>query len=113
MKYLRATNKILDMEIHRDWEMRKLYLSHKNYIEKVLERFGIHGSELVSTLLITHFKHSSALSPQIEEEREYMSHVPYASEFESIMYVMVCTRPDISYAISMVSRYIDCPQKIH
>ena len=74
MKYLRATNKILDMEIHRDWEMRKLYLSHKNYIEKVLERFGIHGSELVSTLLTTHFKLSSALSSQ-SKKRESTCHM--------------------------------------
>ena len=56
MKDLRAANKILDMEIHRDWEMRKLYLSHKKYFEKVLEHFGIHESKLVSTLLTTHFK---------------------------------------------------------
>ncbi|RVW24698.1 Retrovirus-related Pol polyprotein from transposon TNT 1-94 [Vitis vinifera] len=53
------------------------------------------GSKPVSTPLAAHSKLSSALSPQNEEEKEYMSHVPYASAVGSIMYVMVCTRPNI------------------
>ena len=44
---------------------------------------------------------------------EHMSHVPYASAVRSIMYVMVCTRPNISHAVSVVSRYMDRPRKIH
>ena len=42
-----------------------------------------------------------------------MSHVPYASTVGSIMYVMVCTRLEISHAVSVVSRYMDHPEKIH
>ena len=109
MKDLGAVKKILAMEIHRDQKVRKLYLSQKKYIERVLKQ----GSKLASTLLETHFKLSSALSPQIEEEGEHMSHVPYASAIGSIMYVMVCTRPNISYAVSVVSRYMDRLEKTH
>ncbi|KAK9939286.1 hypothetical protein M0R45_015986 [Rubus argutus] len=35
------------------------------------------------------------LSLQNEEELEHMSRVPYASAVGSLMYAMVCTRPDI------------------
>lgn len=42
-----------------------------------------------------------------EEELERMSQVPYASVIGSIMYFMTCTRPDISYALSMVNWYKD------
>ena len=31
--------------------------------------------------------------------------IPYASAIESIMYSMICTRPDVSYALSVTSRY--------
>jgi hypothetical protein len=31
--------------------------------------------------------------------------IPYASAIGSIMYVMLCTHPDVSYAISAMSRY--------
>ena len=34
-----------------------------------------------------------------------MSMTPYASVIGLIMYAMLCTRPDISYALSVTSRY--------
>ncbi|KAL4325001.1 hypothetical protein GQ457_11G026320 [Hibiscus cannabinus] len=34
-----------------------------------------------------------------------MSQIPYASAIGSIMYAMICTRLDLSYAVSMTSRY--------
>lgn len=63
----------------------------------------------VSTPLAAHFRLSAALSPQTEEDKEHMSHVPYASAVGSIMYAMVCTRPDISHAVSVVSRFMGNP----
>ncbi|GJU83627.1 retrovirus-related pol polyprotein from transposon TNT 1-94 [Tanacetum coccineum] len=37
---------------------------------------------------------------------ERMSKVPYANAVRSLMYLMVCMRPDIAYAVSIVSRYL-------
>ena len=34
-----------------------------------------------------------------------MSVIPYASVIRSIMYAMLCTRPDVSYALRVTSRY--------
>ncbi|GKA36128.1 hypothetical protein Tco_0722619 [Tanacetum coccineum] len=42
-----------------------------------------------------------------------MSKVPYANAVGSLMYLMVCTRPDIAYAVSVVSRYLANPGKNH
>ena len=56
----------------------------------------------MKTLFAAHFQRSADLSSQTKEEK-YMSRVSYASTVESIMYVMVCTHPDISYAVSVVS----------
>ncbi|KAG8490786.1 hypothetical protein CXB51_014006 [Gossypium anomalum] len=67
----------------------------------------------VSTPLAAHFRLSSALSPQSDDEIEYMSHVPYSSAVGSLMYAMVCSRPDLSYAVSAVSRYMANPGKEH
>ncbi|KAG8480861.1 hypothetical protein CXB51_025485 [Gossypium anomalum] len=65
----------------------------------------------VSTPLAAHFRLSSALSPQSDDEIEYMSHVRYSSAVGSLMYAMVCSRPDLSYAVSAVSRYMTNPGK--
>ncbi|KAG8498762.1 hypothetical protein CXB51_005210 [Gossypium anomalum] len=67
----------------------------------------------ISTPLATHFRLSSALSPQSDDEIEYMSHVPYSSAVGSLMYAMVCSCPDLSYAVSAVSRYMVNPGKEH
>jgi len=42
-----------------------------------------------------------------------MENVPYSSAVGSLMYLMMCTRPDIAQAVSVVSRYLDCPGKGH
>ena len=34
-----------------------------------------------------------------------MSVIPYASAIGSIMYAMLCTRPDVSYALRVTSKY--------
>ena len=39
------------------------------------------------------------------EDRETMSVDSYASTIGSIMYAMLCTRPDVSLAISMADRF--------
>ena len=45
------------------------------------------------------------MCPSTPQERERMSRIPYASAIESIMYAMICTHPDVSYALSMTSRH--------
>ncbi|KAK8618056.1 hypothetical protein V6N13_115931 [Hibiscus sabdariffa] len=45
------------------------------------------------------------MCPSTPQERERMSQIPYASTIVSIMYAMICTRPDLLYALSMTSRY--------
>ncbi|KAK9034776.1 hypothetical protein V6N11_076833 [Hibiscus sabdariffa] len=42
-----------------------------------------------------------------------MSQIPYASAIGSIMYAMICTRPDVSYSLSMTSRYQANPGEGH
>ena len=49
----------------------------------------------------------------LEEEIEYMSHVPYASAVGWLMYAMACTQPDISHAVEVLSQYIMNPRKEH
>ncbi|KAG8472802.1 hypothetical protein CXB51_034693 [Gossypium anomalum] len=109
MKDLGQAKKILGMEILRDGKISKLYLSQKGYIEKVLCRFNMKSAKPVSTPLAAHFRLSSALSPQSDDEIEYMLHVPYSSAVGSLMYAMVCSRPDLSYVVNAVSRYMANP----
>ena len=51
--------------------------------------------------------------PKTIEEKEYMKTIPYASTVGSLMYVMLCTRPDICYSVGIVSRYHSNPGREH
>ena len=51
--------------------------------------------------------------PKKNDERDRMSKIPYASAIGSIMYAMLCTRSDVSYALSITSRYQSDPGESH
>jgi hypothetical protein len=51
--------------------------------------------------------------PKKQEEIEDMARVPYASVDGSLMYAMVCTRPDIAHAVGVLRRYMSTPGKDH
>ena len=109
MKDLGATKKIFGMKICRDRKNRTLTLSQANYVEKVLQRFSMENAKVVSTPLPSHLKLTKEMCPKTQEEEDKMSKVPYASAVGSLMYAMVCTRPDIAHAVGVVSRYMIHP----
>lgn len=113
MKDLGPANKILGMQIHRDRNNRKIWLSQKNYLRKILQRFNMQDCKPISTPLPINFKLSSSMCPSNEAERKEMSRVPYASAVGSLMFAMICTRPDIAQAVGAVSRYMANPGKEH
>jgi hypothetical protein len=106
MKDLGASNFILGMEIKRDRKRRKLWLNQRKYVETILQRFNMQECKPVKVPIPVGVKLSADQCPKTHEEEEDMSHVPYASAVGSLMYAMVCTRPDIAYAVGVLIRYI-------
>ncbi|KAH9743535.1 hypothetical protein KPL70_003339 [Citrus sinensis] len=113
MKDLGHAKKILGMEITRDRRKGTMFLSQKKYLEKVLNTFGMSNCKPVITPLASHFKLSNQQCPKSSEERQEMSKVPYANAVGCMMHAMVLTRPDISHALSLISRYMASPGKEH
>jgi len=56
---------------------------------------------------------SAEQHPKTQEEEEDMFRVPYASAVNSVMYEMVCTRPDIAHAVGVLRRFMSKPGKEH
>jgi len=113
MKDLGSANKILGIQIHRDRKDRKIWLSQKNYLLKILRRFNMQDCKPSSTPLPINFKLSPSMSPSSEAERMDMSRVPYASAVGSLMYAMICTRPNIAQAVGVVSKFMANPGGEH
>lgn len=103
MEDLGAAKQILGMNICRDRKNRTLTLSQATYVEKVLQRFFMENAKVLSTPLPGHLKLTKEMCPKIHEEEDKMSKVPYTSAVGNLMYAMVCTKPDISHAVGVVS----------
>ena len=113
MKDLGEASYILRIQIIRDRKNKLLALSQACYIDKVLARFLMQDSK--KGLLPT--RHAIILSkeecPKTPQEEEDMRRIPYALAIGSLMYAMLCTRPDICYAVGIVSRYQSNPGMGH
>ena len=117
MKDLGEASFILGIKVYRDRPNRMLELSQKMYIEmyieEVLKRFSMKNSKR-GLLPFRHGIHlSKKMCPSTPEEIERMSKIPYASIIGSLMYAMLCTRPDIAHAVSVTSRYQSNPDEEH
>ena len=103
MKDLGEANFILGIKLWRDRKNKMLGLLQTRYIDKVLERFSMQNSKKG----LLPFRHGVPLfddqRPKTLEEENMMSQVPYASAVGSLMYAMLCSRPDICYSVGMVS----------
>ncbi|KAK8500693.1 hypothetical protein V6N12_005715 [Hibiscus sabdariffa] len=113
MKDLREAAYILGVKIYRDRSRRLMGLSQSTYIEKVLKRLSMEESKRGFLPMRHGISFSKEMCPSMPQERERMSQIPYASAIGSIMYTMICTRPDLSYALSMTSRYQANPGEGH
>ena len=95
------------MEILRDKKNESIWLIQKSHLKKVVEKFGMDDKiKLISTPLTLHFKLSFSPYLTSQDKCDYMARILYASVVVSLMYNMVCTRPNISQVMSMNSRYM-------
>ena len=105
MKDLEEANCILGIKLLRDRKNKVLALSQALYIDKILASFSMENFKK-GTLPLRHGVHlSKEQSPKTLEQKERMSRIPFSSVVGSLMYAMLCTRPDFCYAVGIVSRY--------
>nr|GEX37500.1 retrotransposon protein, putative, Ty1-copia subclass [Tanacetum cinerariifolium] len=109
MKELEEAKQILGIEIIRDQNRKILRVSQSGYVYNIFNNFRIDNGKSVKMPLGGHFNLSLKDCPVKDCDVERMSKVPYANTVGSLRYLMVCTRPDIAYAVSVVSRYLANP----
>jgi hypothetical protein len=113
MKDLGAANFILGMKIKRDPANKKFWLNLRKYVEAIFKRFSMHGCKPMKVPIHIGVKLSTDQCPKTHEVEEDMSHVSYANAVGSLMYAMICTRPDITHEMGFFRRYMSKPGKEH
>ena len=77
-------------------------LNQSQYLEDCLKKFGFEDSKIVSTPIDPSIK--LVKLKESEEELKCLD-APYREAVGCLMYLMICTRPDICLAISKVSMF--------
>ncbi|KAK1684531.1 hypothetical protein QYE76_045379 [Lolium multiflorum] len=113
MKDLGEAAYILGIKIYRDRSRRLIGLSQSTYLDKILKKFRMDESKKGFLPMLPGKVLSKTQGPATAEERERMNKIPYASAVGSIMYAMLCTRPDIAHVVSLTSRYQSDPGMEH
>ncbi|CAM8959954.1 unnamed protein product [Rhodiola kirilowii] len=113
MKDLGKAKKILGMVIDRDRSKRFLKLHQRPYLEKIVSKFSSLDCKPVQVPLAPHFILSKSKSPKSDIECAKIENVPYANAIGSVMYAIISSRPDLSYDISLLSRFMSNPGPEH
>ena len=69
--------------------------------------------KLVSTPLSSHFKLRKTSCSSSKKEKGDIASIIYSLVVGSLMYAMVCTQPNITHAVGVVSRFMVKPRKDH
>ena len=102
---------ILGIKIYRDISKKLLGLSQSTYIDKMLKRFSMEQSKRGYVPMSSGITLSKSMCRKTQDERTNTSMTPCSSAKGSIMYAKLCTRPNVSYALSVTSRYQSDPGK--
>ncbi|KAJ5267756.1 hypothetical protein N7478_010564 [Penicillium angulare] len=99
------------LEIQFDYHVDgSVSIHQQQYIQKVLSDFGMETCQPKSTPMNP--KQSLNRRPE-EEPPDEEAKAHYATTIGSLMYLMVGTRPDIAFALGMLSRFTSQPQSQH
>ncbi|KAJ9556975.1 hypothetical protein OSB04_011589 [Centaurea solstitialis] len=89
---------ILGIKIYRNTSKRLIGLSQSTYIDKILKKFRMDESKKGFIPMQHGIVLSKTQCPVSSQDQDKMKSVPYASAIGSIMYAMLCTRPDVAYS---------------
>jgi hypothetical protein len=100
----------LGMEINQRED--GILLTQENYINQKLAEFGVYLKPDVQRKipLVANFQQ---LLIEAQDSEEYDPKFPYREIVGSLMYASSVTRPDISAAVGVVSRFLEKPKRLH
>ena len=102
---LGKVDRFLEMEINYNVEENVMTISQANFISKVAERFGVENAKPVYTPIEKDLNLSAA--------EEVCSDLPFRQLVECLLYISICSRPDVSFAVNYLSRFMNSYSRTH
>lgn len=111
MKILGKTKLLLGVEFE---EINgKVCIHQQRYITKICQQFKHFNPPVTSLPIVKGIILSKAQCPTTEEERQEMEKLPYRSVIGCLSFLCSRTRPDISYAVNILSQFQENPGLQH
>lgn len=107
IKNLGPVKNCLGMNIYRDRSKGILILKQSEYIKKLLNRFNMQDCKNVATPMQVNEKFDGSSNSNLQCEFNYRELIG------CLMYLCVCTRPDISFCCSRMSQFNNCFTSTH
>jgi hypothetical protein len=104
---------LLGMEVKRNRPKRTLALSQNTYIDSLLRKFNMENCKAVSVPLDPNAQLSREQCPQTDKEKAEMRKYPYRELIGGLVWLTTATRPDLAFAVCVLSRFIDNPGMVH
>jgi hypothetical protein len=104
---------LLGIQVTRDRDARSLSLCQSSFIDTILARFSLADAKPYGTPMVPAANYSKRDSPTSPADIARMRKVPYREAIGSLMYVAIATRPDISFAVSCLSQFLENPGEAH
>ena len=112
-KDLGDANLVLGICIDRNRDAGTISISQRAYLERVLEHFNMMDCNPCTMPLPPSTTLTKEKAPQTAEECTFMADKPYHELLRSIMYAQIATCPDLSYAVSTLSKFASNPGNVH
>src|SRR6266545_4359138 len=103
----------LGMRVQQDLTRGTIRLTQRPYWEHVLNRFDLTNITPRNIPIPVGLTLDQSMSPKTESERNMMSNKPYRPILGSVMWGQLATRPDLSFAVSLLSRFQADPSIEH
>ena len=105
----------LGLEIDRNDQDKSITIKQHRFIERILLKFGFANANPTTTPTNPSIKLSAVMSDDIDDAitDHVVTNVPYREAVGSLMYLMIGSRPDLAFAVSNVSRYMEKPTLQH
>lgn len=113
MKDIGEASSILGVRITRDKTRNTISLDQTAYINRILSKFNMQNCKPVKSPLENGQKISKELCPKEEEIQLAMKKIPYRQAIGSLLFLAMISRPDISFAVNLLSRYCENPGPSH
>ena len=96
----------LGFQIKRDRKARTLSINQHAYIESLVERFRLTNVKPVSIPMDPNTQYLVEQSPSTPNQVAKMRGMPYSKAIGSVLWLAVVSRPDIAYAVGILSQFV-------